>query len=135
MMVCALTEDVFQMHGSNGTWDTGGSCADQREPLTSNNHFGEEYSWINAMIAETTEGIKSHGRKARFLNITRMTELRPDGHPSRHQEPGTPPDEPEDCSHWCLPGVPDVWNQVLYAHLMSMGYDTRKKKVRLWIFV
>jgi hypothetical protein len=82
------------MHGSNGTWNTGGSCADQREPQTSNNHLGEEYSWINAMIAETTQGIKSHGRKARFLNITRMTELRPDGHPSRHREPGTPPYEP-----------------------------------------
>ncbi|TVU06605.1 hypothetical protein EJB05_49829 [Eragrostis curvula] len=114
-------------HYINGTWDTGGSCADQREPLTKDNHFGEEHSWINEMIAETTEGIKNHGRKAQFLNITSMTELRPDGHPSRHREPGTPPDAPEDCSHWCLPGVPDVWNQVLYAHLLSMGYSTRRK--------
>ncbi|GJN12815.1 hypothetical protein PR202_ga31129 [Eleusine coracana subsp. coracana] len=99
-------------HYINGTWDTGGTCADQREPLTTNSRFGEEYSWINDMISKMTEGIKSHGRKkVQFLNITRMTELRPDGHPSRHREPGTPPDAPEDCSHWCLPGVPDVWNQ------------------------
>ncbi|GJN35197.1 hypothetical protein PR202_gb23944 [Eleusine coracana subsp. coracana] len=122
---------VFNLpgNGSNGTWHTGGSCADQREPLTTNSRFGEEYSWINDMILKMTEDIKSHGRnKAQFLNITRMTELRPDGHPSGHREPGTPSDAPEDCSHWCLPGVPDVWNQVLYAHLFSMGYDTRTKQ-------
>jgi hypothetical protein len=23
--------------------------------------------------------------------------------------------------------VPDIWNEVLYAHLLSMGYDTRMK--------
>ncbi|XP_066360530.1 protein trichome birefringence-like 8 [Miscanthus floridulus] len=116
-------------HYSNGTWDIGGSCAGQRDPLTTNVHFfGEEYSWMNAMIAKMTDGIRSHGRKARFLNITHMTELRPDGHPSGHREPGTPPGAPEDCSHWCLPGVPDVWNQVLYAHLLSTGYDKRMKE-------
>lgn len=125
----ALTQATFNLsgNGSNGTWDTGGSCADQREPLNTNSHFGEEYSWINEVITKTTEGIESHGRNVRFLNITHMTELRPDGHPSRHREPGTPPDAPEDCSHWCLPGVPDVWNQVLYAQLLSMGYDTIRK--------
>ncbi|KAL6623053.1 hypothetical protein ACP70R_032932 [Stipagrostis hirtigluma subsp. patula] len=115
-------------HYSNGTWDTGGSCADQQDPLTTDQlQLGEEYSWINEMIAKTTQGIRSHGRKAHFLNITHMTELRPDGHPSRHREPGTPPDAPEDCSHWCLPGVPDTWNEVLYAQLLSTGYDTRRK--------
>ncbi|CAO2201361.1 unnamed protein product [Urochloa humidicola] len=114
-------------HYSNGTWNAGGSCADQRDPLTTTDHFGEEYSWINAMITNTTEGIRNRGRNARFLNITHMTELRPDAHPSQHREPGTPPDAPEDCSHWCLPGVPDTWNEILYAHLLSMGYDTRRK--------
>ncbi|KAG2578080.1 hypothetical protein PVAP13_6NG170700 [Panicum virgatum] len=117
-------------HYSNGTWNTGGSCAGQQDPLTTTtttDHWGEEYSWINMMIAKTTERIRTRRRKARFLNITHMTELRPDGHPSRHREPGTPPDAPEDCSHWCLPGIPDTWNEVLYAHLVSMGYDTRRK--------
>ncbi|EEE68357.1 protein trichome birefringence-like 8 isoform X2 [Oryza sativa Japonica Group] len=113
-------------HYSNGTWNTGGSCADHRDPVTSSDQFDEEYSWINSMISNAIDGIRSHGRrKAHFLNITYMTELRRDGHPSRNREPGTPQDAPEDCSHWCLPGVPDTWNEVLYAHLMSMGYDIR----------
>ncbi|KAG8091561.1 hypothetical protein GUJ93_ZPchr0012g20947 [Zizania palustris] len=119
-------------HYSNGTWDTGGSCADQRDPLTSRDEqFSEEYSWMNAMISNSMQGARRREgtrNKSQFLNITYMTELRRDGHPSRHREPGTPPDAPEDCSHWCLPGVPDTWNELLYAHLMSMGYDTRKKE-------
>ena len=83
---------------------------------------------MNAMIAKMTDGIKRQGRKATFLNITHMTELRRDGHPSGHREPGTPVDALEDCSHRCLPGVPDVWNQVLYAHLLSAGYGTHRNE-------
>ncbi|KQJ96431.1 hypothetical protein BRADI_3g23055v3 [Brachypodium distachyon] len=100
-------------HYRNGTWDTGGS--------------EEEYSWMNAMISSATRGLRTKGRNARFLNITYMTELRRDGHLSRHREPGTPPDAPEDCNHWCLPGVPDAWNQALYVHLLALGYDSRTK--------
>ncbi|XP_006662263.1 protein trichome birefringence-like 8 isoform X2 [Oryza brachyantha] len=115
-------------HYSNGTWNTNGSCADQRDPVTIIDQFNEEYPWINAMISNAVDGMRrQRGMRAQFLNITYMTELRRDGHPSRHREPGTPLDAPEDCSHWCLPGVPDTWNEILYAQLMSMGYDTRTK--------
>jgi hypothetical protein len=24
-----------------------------------------------------------------------------------------------DCSHWCPPGVPDAWNEVLYAMILT----------------
>lgn len=54
-----------------------------------------------------------------ILNVTYMTEFRKDGHPSSHREPGTPANAPQDCSHWCLPGVPDTWNQLLYAQLLA----------------
>ncbi|VFQ61857.1 unnamed protein product [Cuscuta campestris] len=53
-------------------------------------------------------------KKVYLLNITTMSQYRQDGHPSvfgvgRHQHP--------DCTHWCLPGVPDTWNQQLYTLL------------------
>ncbi|KAL0705543.1 hypothetical protein Bca4012_071968 [Brassica carinata] len=35
---------------------------------------------------------------------------------------GTPVDAPQDCIHWCLPGVPDTWNEILYAKFLSMNY-------------
>lgn len=121
------------LHYDNRTWDNGGSCTNQRDPLVmTTSESDQEYSWINAMISSATRGMRRQGmdKKAVFLNITYMTGLRRDGHPSRHREPGTPFGAPEDCSHWCLPGVPDAWNQVMYRHLVSMGYDTRRSKDR-----
>ncbi|KAL6005351.1 hypothetical protein ACLOJK_005917 [Asimina triloba] len=54
-----------------------------------------------------------------------LSNLRSDGHPSLHREPGTPVPIRQDCSHWCLPGVPDVWNELLYAHLLLDRYNTK----------
>ena len=52
-----------------------------------------------------------------YLNITRLTDYRKDGHPSKYRQPGSRGGF-QDCSHWCLPGVPDSWNQLLYASLL-----------------
>ncbi|CAM8993826.1 unnamed protein product [Rhodiola kirilowii] len=49
-----------------------------------------------------------------YLNITKMTSFRKDGHPSIFRPFG----KAQDCSHWCLPGVPDSWNELLYAALV-----------------
>lgn len=48
------------------------------------------------------------------LHVTRMGSFRSDGHV------GTWSDNPSvpDCSHWCLPGVPDMWNEILFSYLM-----------------
>ncbi|KAF6992857.1 hypothetical protein CFC21_009812 [Triticum aestivum] len=120
-------------HYDNGTWDTGGSCADQWDPLTmiTSESDQHEHLWINTMISSAAQSMRRrHGmnKDAVFLNITYMTGMRGDGHPSRHREPETPSDAPEDCSHWCLPGVPDTWNQMMYGHLVSMGFDMRSIK-------
>ncbi|XP_037471158.1 protein trichome birefringence-like 8 [Triticum dicoccoides] len=120
-------------HYDNGTWDTGGSCANQWDPLTmiASESDQQEHLWINTMISSVARSMRRrHGmnKDVVFLNITYMTGLRRDGHPSRHREPETPSDAPEDCSHWCLPGVPDTWNQMMYGHLVSLGYDTRSIK-------
>ncbi|KAF5750542.1 hypothetical protein HS088_TW03G00880 [Tripterygium wilfordii] len=48
-----------------------------------------------------------------------------DAHPSLHREPRTPVDTPQNCSHWWLPGVPDTWNELLYAYLLAMRFRTR----------
>ncbi|KAL3617047.1 hypothetical protein CASFOL_039441 [Castilleja foliolosa] len=48
-----------------------------------------------------------------LLDITAMSQLRIDAHPSVYGGTGAG----VDCSHWCLPGLPDTWNQLLYASL------------------
>ncbi|CAL9752525.1 unnamed protein product [Musa acuminata subsp. burmannicoides] len=63
-----------------------------------------------------------------FIDITTMSEYRKDAHTSvytvRQGELLTPeqqakPAEFADCIHWCVPGLPDTWNQILYARLLS----------------
>ncbi|GJN37036.1 hypothetical protein PR202_gb25955 [Eleusine coracana subsp. coracana] len=62
-----------------------------------------------------------------YLNITHLSELRIDAHPSIYtiNREGKPLSTEErqqpikygDCSHWCLPGLPDTWNVLLLASL------------------
>ncbi|PIA32319.1 hypothetical protein AQUCO_04500134v1 [Aquilegia coerulea] len=57
---------------------------------------------------------------AYLLDITMLSELRKDGHPSIYSgdlNPGqrADPSKSADCSHWCLPGLPDTWNQLFYT--------------------
>lgn len=49
------------------------------------------------------------------LHITPMSAFRSDAHV------GTWSDRPSlsDCSHWCLPGVPDVWNEIVISYLLG----------------
>ncbi|XP_051123811.1 protein trichome berefringence-like 7 [Andrographis paniculata] len=50
-----------------------------------------------------------------LLHVTPMSAYRSDAHV------GTWSDNPSvpDCSHWCLPGVPDMWNELLFSFLLS----------------
>lgn len=45
-----------------------------------------------------------------LLDITTLSQLRKDAHPSSYGGGSG-----VDCSHWCVPGLPDTWNQLLYA--------------------
>lgn len=56
-----------------------------------------------------------------LLDITTLSQLRKDGHPSAYGGDGG-----NDCSHWCLPGLPDTWNHLFYATLLmwSQYYPT-----------
>lgn len=60
------------------------------------------------------------------INITQMSEHRVDAHSSVYtetqgklltEEQKADPLRYADCIHWCLPGVPDTWNQAFLAYL------------------
>lgn len=58
----------------------------------------------------------------RLLDITALSALRKDAHPSVYSGDFSPaqrgnPAGSADCSHWCLPGLPDTWNQLFYTLL------------------
>lgn len=111
------------VHFRDAEWNKGGYCNTSTEPET-------DYSRVrtdpinNEIINEVFKGMGNVVSRVEVLNITYLTELRKDGHPSSNREPGTPATAPQDCSHWCLPGVPDTWNQFLYAQLLAVGFTT-----------
>ncbi|KAK9088948.1 hypothetical protein Scep_028030 [Stephania cephalantha] len=49
-----------------------------------------------------------------LLDITLLSQLRKDAHPSAYSGEHSG----NDCSHWCLPGLPDTWNELLYTALI-----------------
>ncbi|CAN8298354.1 unnamed protein product [Cochlearia groenlandica] len=110
------------VHYRNGTWNVGGVCDADTEPETDTRKM-EPDATHNRYIYEVIEDMRYRHSKVKFLNITYLTEFRKDGHPSRYRESTL--DVPQDCSHWCLPGVPDTWNEILYAQLLSMNYRTK----------
>ncbi|KAK4757638.1 hypothetical protein SAY87_018939 [Trapa incisa] len=63
-----------------------------------------------------------------FNNITALSEFRKDGHTSvytiRQGKMLTPEQKADpatyaDCIHWCLPGLPDTWNEFIYTRIVS----------------
>lgn len=59
--------------------------------------------------------LRGMGKPVFLLNITTLSQLRIDGHPSIYGFGGN---SHSDCTHWCLSGVPDIWNEFLY-HLIN----------------
>lgn len=82
----------------------------QTRPATSSTHVvGSQPA-----AAIVKEVLKNMSTPVILLDITRLSEMRKDGHPSIYT--GL---KGNDCSHWCLAGVPDTWNQLLYAILSN----------------
>lgn len=63
-----------------------------------------------------------------LIDITTLSEYRKDAHTSIYTtrqgqlltaEQQANPKIYADCLHWCLPGLPDTWNELLYAHIIS----------------
>ncbi|XP_051141803.1 protein trichome birefringence-like 6 [Andrographis paniculata] len=106
-------------HFSGGLWNTGGHCKEAFWPV--NETFGPTYPLTKNLMVE--EVIRQMKTPVTFLDITQLSNYRPDAHPSiygrRSVNPGV-----QDCSHWCLPGVPDTWNELLYHNLLFRTGNT-----------
>lgn len=59
----------------------------------------------------------SVGTRIELMDVMSMSGTRPDGHPSAHLNRTRDGLSVHDCQHWCLPGIPDAWNEVLINYL------------------
>ncbi|KAM7503349.1 hypothetical protein LguiB_002253 [Lonicera macranthoides] len=85
------------------------SCSRESQPF-----FGLRYPAGTPVATIVVNKVLSRIKKpVTLLDITALSQYRKDAHPSFYSggHKGL------DCSHWCLPGLPDTWNQLLYASL------------------
>ncbi|KAL5729930.1 Protein trichome birefringence-like 31 [Ranunculus cassubicifolius] len=107
-------------------WKAGGegNCFGELEPIQGS-YWGSGSSLdIMRILANVIQEMKID---VTVLNITQLSEYRKDGHTSVYterrgklltSEERADPKTTADCIHWCLPGVPDTWNEILYSHLL-----------------
>ncbi|KAL5555429.1 hypothetical protein UlMin_037665 [Ulmus minor] len=104
----AFFRTISPRHFFNGDWNTGGSC-DNTYPLSGGSDVVQDGS-----SDPVVEGAV-RGTKVKILDITALSELRDEGHISRYSIRGNT--GVNDCLHWCLPGIPDSWNELLVAQI------------------
>lgn len=111
------------VHFRGGDWRSGGTCHLETLPELGNSlapsNTWPQYSIFSQVISRRSN--ISNTKSLHILNITQMSSRRKDGHSSLYYlGPKSPASlHRQDCSHWCLPGVPDSWNELLYAHILK----------------
>ncbi|XP_050364302.1 protein trichome birefringence-like 16 [Argentina anserina] len=99
---------ISPRHFVGGDWNTGGSC-DNTKPMS----VGKEVLQDESSDESAAGAVKGTGVK--LLDITALSQLRDEGHISRFRMTAKP--GMQDCLHWCLPGVPDTWNEILFNQI------------------
>ncbi|KAG0581905.1 hypothetical protein KC19_3G018900 [Ceratodon purpureus] len=94
-------------HFRNGDWNTGGTCDTIRF------EEGKQVQEGNRVDPNAESAIV--GTNVNLLNITSLSLDRGETHVSKYGG-GT---GGQDCLHWCLPGIPDTWNEILFAELAT----------------
>ncbi|EPS65057.1 hypothetical protein M569_09721, partial [Genlisea aurea] len=114
-------------HQRSADWgrEKGIRCFNETTPVSREGHWGTgSDKRIMRIVSNVLGRMKV---PVTVINVTQLSEYRIDAHTSVYTELGgkllTPkqredPSRFADCIHWCLPGVPDTWNRILYAHLL-----------------
>ncbi|EYU43352.1 hypothetical protein ABFS82_08G137900 [Erythranthe guttata] len=91
-------------------WGSKSNCAGEQQPIN-----GSRYPTGRPKAARIVDIVLGSMKKpVSLLDITILSQLRKDAHPSSY----TKDHVSTDCTHWCLPGLPDTWNELLYAALV-----------------
>ncbi|KAD6455106.1 hypothetical protein E3N88_09812 [Mikania micrantha] len=102
----AFYRSISPRHFFNGDWNSGGTC-DSTTP------GALEVSQNDSSDSIASGAVK--GTNVKLLDITALSGVREEGHISRYSIRATP--GMQDCLHWCLPGIPDTWNELLFAQI------------------
>ncbi|XVE99775.1 hypothetical protein REPUB_Repub03eG0230100 [Reevesia pubescens] len=102
-------------------------CAQETTPILNQSMYlnvGTDRR-LYVIASNITQNMKVH---VHFIDITSLSEYRKDAHTSvytiRQGKMLTPEQKADpatyaDCIHWCLPGLPDTWNEFLYTRIIA----------------
>ncbi|EEF49607.1 conserved hypothetical protein [Ricinus communis] len=105
-------QGISPSHYNGSEWNEPGvtNCSKETEPIS-----GSSYSRGSPLALSVLEDVLSSMKKpVHLLNITTLSQLRKDAHPSSHNG-----FRGMDCTHWCIAGLPDTWNDLLYTALLN----------------
>ncbi|KAL1332546.1 hypothetical protein HN51_061329 [Arachis hypogaea] len=118
---------ISPTHTNPNEWNNGvtgvtrKSCYGETEPISGTSataYPGAEYPEQMKVIDMVLRDMKN---PPSLLDITLLSAFRKDGHPSIYTGDLSPQQRSNplysDCSHWCLPGLPDTWNELFYTAL------------------
>ncbi|XXG55388.1 hypothetical protein AAC387_Pa03g3070 [Persea americana] len=113
---------TFSPSHFEGDWDKAGACP-KKTPFKEGEKAMESMDVeMRNIEIEEVEAAKKNGAQIGLqfetLDITKLSLMRPDGHPGPYMYPfpfanGVPERVQNDCVHWCLPGPIDTWNEIL----------------------
>ncbi|XP_027938923.1 protein PMR5-like isoform X1 [Vigna unguiculata] len=119
-------QSISPTHYNPTEWNVGGTtvmattknCYGETAPIRSTTYPGaypEQKRVVDMVVREMKN-------PAYLLDITMLSALRKDGHPSVYSGELSPQKRVNpnraDCSHWCLPGLPDTWNELFSTALL-----------------
>ncbi|CAJ1964480.1 unnamed protein product [Sphenostylis stenocarpa] len=107
-------QGVSPDHANGHEWgaSAASTCEGQTRPILGSRYPGGTQP--AELVLEKV--LRSMQKPVSLLDIATLSQLRKDGHPSVYGFGGY---RGLDCSHWCLAGVPDTWNVLLYALLIQ----------------
>uniref|UniRef100_A0A8R7K0X0 Trichome birefringence-like N-terminal domain-containing protein n=2 Tax=Triticum urartu TaxID=4572 RepID=A0A8R7K0X0_TRIUA len=114
-------------HGKSQDWGgaAGGNCYNETAMIEDAGYWGTDgRRSVMRVIREILDG-DGADVPLTFLNVTQLSMYRKDAHTSVYKKQWSPltpeqvadPRTYADCVHWCLPGLQDTWNELLYSKL------------------
>ncbi|CAI9091783.1 OLC1v1026894C1 [Oldenlandia corymbosa var. corymbosa] len=112
-------------HSKSIDWggEPGGNCYNETKMIEDPHYWGSDTR--KSIMQVLGEEFRKTKVPIILLNITQLSSYRKDAHTSIYKKQWSPltpeqlanPVSYADCTHWCLPGLQDTWNELLFAKL------------------
>lgn len=101
---------IYMCRGQEWGASSKTSCMGQTQPLNGTAVYPGGPIPQQAILKSVLAGM---AKPVYLLDFTYLSQLRKDAHPTKYNGGIFG----EDCTHWCIAGLPDTWNVLFYAAL------------------